>query len=115
MDLPSKKDESVKTTDEGNNEKLNVDPTYDSIDEKAAKEKKKSTAEVSDPAANLYDSVDTSAVKASPKKKKYRASDPLPQTSAVPPPLPARLPSMSGKSRCPEDSYLYCHGSKLLK
>ena len=67
---------------------LHADPTYDTVNEKAS-----SSSNSSNPPADLYDTVNTTAT--SPSKKGSRASDPLP-CAAVPPPLPARLPSMSG-------------------
>ena len=72
------------------NDHLYADPTYDTVNDKAA-----SKSETLDPAADLYDIVEARTTKTSPSKKTSRASDPSPRVT-VPPPLPARLPSMSG-------------------
>ncbi len=72
------------------NDHLYADPTYDTVNDKAA-----SKSETLDPAADLYDIVEARTTKTSPSKKTSRVSDPSPHVT-VPPPLPARLPSMSG-------------------
>ena len=83
----NKANESPQPSKDQADNNLYADPTYDTINEKENGEK-------SDPTADLYDTVSNTST--SPSKKMSRASDPLPHTTA-PPPLPARLPSMSGE------------------
>ena len=73
---------------------LYADPTYDTVNDKDVSKNVKSIEEDVDPTADLYDVVET---KKSPAKKMVRASDSCPQ-STVPPPLPARFPSISGEN-----------------
>ncbi|XP_028395613.1 uncharacterized protein LOC114519648 [Dendronephthya gigantea] len=80
----------TKTTDKPAPKKLEetnpyADPTYETVNEKAVTKDTKS----SDPNADLYDTVTVESRTTSLTKKQASSSDP--------PPLPARLPSMSGE------------------
>ena len=76
---------------------LYADPTYDTVstEKEVPKNEKPNAADAE--AADLYDEVETATPKRSPSKKKTGTSDRSSQC-AVPPPLPARMPSMPGRN-----------------
>ena len=75
---------------------LYADPTYDTVSEKEVSKNEKPNAADAE-ATDLYDEVETATLKKSPSKKKTGTSDRSSQ-SIVPPPLPARMPLMSGRN-----------------
>lgn len=82
--FPSVKSAS-QPTDQAKQEGMYAEPTYAMVDEKSASDSKKAST---DSAADVYDTVTASPTRKSSSKKMSEVS--------TPPPLPARLPSMSG-------------------